>query len=526
MTLFPAALALAASALAAEPSLLLSKPQTALADEIIELRPAAGHHFNPEAPNKCGDKRASSVTPRVFRCQLVNSGRVPVVASVCDDAKTFCRQERFEIVVKGARAQAGREKSAGAKPHAAPPGFLVNEPGKAITFARREKKPLFVHFYGIWCPPCNMLEESVYPTETFQKAAEGWIKLALDADAELSWAWKAKFKVGGYPTLLALDERGQEVDRAVGYRSPEALAAFLARAEKETEPVAAAAEAVAKAAPAAEGGRRARVARWRLERAEREEALAAAGAAPEARRWALSARSELAQRADDPAAAIAALKELTASYPDDADFVGWADELAKLDKDAGAALSDAVRRSVDKWSADPKLGEHGLVPGDLREQEAWYWEALGKADEARAAYAAGAEAYGAQAKASKRGASLEQAYCLGKAGRSAEARALYESLLGQYPDEFTFHYNYGRLLLELGEHQAALARAKDAVRSGYGDNWLRAVALEAKALKALDRKPEAAAAIDAALAESAAPKSAAVRTHRYLADLRRLRAEL
>ena len=73
---------------------------------------------------------------------------------------------------------------------------------------------------------------------------------------------------------------------------------------------------------------------------------------------------------------------------------------------------------------------------------------------------------------------------------------------------------------------AALISARAAVKTGYGDNWLRAVAVEAKTLKAMGLKEEAAKSLDAALAEAAAPKSAAVRTHRYLAELRRLRAEL
>ena len=46
--------------------------------------------------------------------------------------------------------------------------------------------------------------------------------------------------------LLVLDERGQEVSRAVGYRSPDALAAFLAESRRLLdEPIEVAALAVA-----------------------------------------------------------------------------------------------------------------------------------------------------------------------------------------------------------------------------------------------------------------------------------------
>ncbi|MBI4061263.1 MAG: hypothetical protein HY403_07515, partial [Elusimicrobia bacterium] len=273
-----------------------------------------------------------------------------------------------------------------------------------------------------------------------------------------------------------------------------------------------------------------RVARWRLERAEYREALAAAAEAPEARREALLARKELAEKNDDAPGVLAALKALTAEHRNDAEFAGWAADLGERDKPAAEALVGAVRASVARWSADPRLSERGLVPGDMRVYEAAFLESLGLEASALTAWSAAADAYGDDAKASRlklaRGANLERAYCLQKAGRLAEARALYDSLIGAYPEEFTFHQGYARLLFEQKEYPAALASARAAVKAGYGDNWLRAAALEARILKAMGRAGEAAEAIDAVLAEAAAPRSAAVRTHRYLAELRRLRAEL
>lgn len=508
--------------------LVLSKPKSALLNERIELKPIAGHHFNAEAPQKCGKERAEEVAPRLFRCQLRSSGKIEVVASVCDDALTFCRQDRFTIEVAGRKPDAARTKLE-PKAHAFAEGFLVNQPGKAVTLARRNHEPIFVHFYGIWCPPCNMLEEGVYPGELFQKASAGFVKLALDADAELSWDWKARFKVGGYPTLLVLDERGQEIGRAVGYRSPEALAAFLAESAKLIdEPVETAAKFVAKSAPGDEGARRARVARWRLDRAEPAEALAAAGTAPEARKEALIARRTLAEKADDAPALTAALKELLAGYPDDVEWLSWTSDL--VDRDSAAVSAAAVSSAAARWAADPKIDATGWVAGDVRSAEAGILETLGQDAGAKAAWSAAAEAFGADAKVSKlkiaRGANLERAYCLAKAGRLDESRALYESLVGAYPNEFSFHQGYARLLYDQKEYPAALISARAAVKNGYGDNYLRAVALEAKILKAMGLKDEAAKELDAALNEAAAPRSAAVRTHRYLADLRKLRAEL
>ncbi|UPT75651.1 MAG: tetratricopeptide repeat protein [Elusimicrobiota bacterium] len=145
----------------------------------------------------------------------------------------------------------------------------------------------------------------------------------------------------------------------------------------------------------------------------------------------------------------------------------------------------------------------------MRSYEASFLESLGREAESKAAWSAAADAYGADAKASRlklaRGANLERAYCLAKAGRLDEARALYESLVGAYPDEFSFHQGYARLLFDQKEYPSALISARAAVKNGYGDNYLRAVALEAKILKAMGLKDEAAKSLDAALDEAAAP---------------------
>ncbi len=509
--------------------LVKSKPTTALLNEYIELKPLDGHHFSVSAPQMCGKNRADDVTPRMFRCQLRSSGTVAILVSVCDDAQTFCRQESFIMNVSGNKPAARAKINP--KPHPFAAGFLVNEPNKALTLARRAKKPIFVHFYGIWCPPCNMLEENVYPTAVFATAAEGFVKLALDADTEISWDWKARFKVGGYPTLLVLNERGQEISRAVGYLAPNALALFLKEARGLlAEPIETAALAITKSSLTEDGARRARVARWRFKRGEYAEAIAAAGTASTSRRESLLARKALASKNDDASGVREALTALVAEYKDDAEFVDWATSLFEYDKPAAQALQSAVHASVSKWLADPKLNERDFVSGDMHASEASFLEALGKNDEAKISWSAAAEAYGADAKASSlklaRGANLERAYCLEKAGLLAEARALYESLVSAYPDEFTFHQGYARLLFAQKEYPAALLSSRTAIKSAYGDNWLMAVALEAKILMAQGLKEEAASSLDTALAEVAAPKSTAVRTHRYIAQLRRLRAEL
>jgi len=527
---------LALSVCAAEAPLLQPHPNTALLNEILELKPAAGHHFNVDAPQKCGGARADEVLPRRFRCQLRTDGKVPVLASVCDDAKTFCRQESFTVEVRKTSKAAAKSSPLKASPKGgrhAPEGFIDNEPARARALARREKRLLFIDFYGIWCPPCNELDEHAYPDPAFQKASADFIKVGLDADAETSFDWKAHFKVGGYPTLIVADAELRELGRVVGSRTGPALAAFLDAVKAyKNEPVEEAERLIAKGGEAATDLRRLRVAHWRAERGEFDATLKllAGMSQPAAKRELLLARREKARREEDGAAGLAAVKELAVSFPKDPAFSEWAAALAEEDKPAALALREEVRRSVEAWSASPTLGESGYSAADLLSNEASFFEALGSSVEARGAWSKAADAYAAQAAKSPlkipRAANLGRADALKSAGRLAEAEALYESLVKAYPAEFTFCYNYASVLKELSRNADAYPYSVRAAAAAYGDNWLRAVRLKADLELALGRKQDAAKTLDEALAQTEMPKSSAVRTGRYLLALRRLREKI
>lgn len=510
--------ALALPACAAQDSLLRSRPAAALVNEIIELQPVDGHHFNLEAPQKCGSNRADEVLPRRFRCQLKTRGKVPVLVSVCDDAQTFCRQERFEVEVRGISAQAAKSSPAQSPPRGgrrAPAGFIDNAPAEALALARRERRLLFIDFYGIWCPPCNELEEHAYPDPSFQAAAADFVKVGLDADAEISFDWKARFKVGGYPTLIVADADLRELGRVVGYRTGPSLAKFLREAKSS------------QGEPDEQG--RLRAARRHAQRGEFDEADRALSgvAGPDARRERLLTRRERARREEDQAADLAAAKELAAEFPNDPRFSDWALAIAKADPAAGAALRDPLRRSVESWSSSAALGESGYDVADLLSNEASFFAALGSTDEAKALWSKAADAYAAQAARSPlkvpRAANFGRAEALKNAGRKIEALALYAELAAAYPDEFTFNYEYASALDDDGRAADAFAYALKAERSAYGDNWLRAVRLKAELELKLGRAQDAAQTVDAALARVVMPKSSDVRTGRYLRALRRLR---
>jgi thiol-disulfide isomerase/thioredoxin len=527
---------LAAPSFAAAPSLLKSRPENALVDEVVELAPIDGHHFNVEAPQKCGADKPVEVVARRLRCQLTRPGVATVLVSVCDDALTYCRQESFDVKVAGVAKSAAKTSPIKAAPkggRSAPAGFIDNEPARARALARRAHRLLFVDFYGIWCPPCNQLDEEAYPDPAFQAASADLVKLGLDVDAETSFDWKTHFKVGGYPTIIVSDSDLNELGRVVGSRSGPALAKFIEDIKSfGGEPVEAAAALVAKGGKKATEERRFRVAHWRAARGEFDEAerLLAGLGNPYARRELLLARRERARLADDAAAHLAATRLLIAEFPGDSAFADWVADLAAVDKPAASLLRGAVSRSVADWSASPELGGTDYSRGDLLAEEASLVETVGSTEEAKGLWSKTADAYAAEAAKSPlkvpRAANFGRGEALMSAGRKAEARSLYESLVAAYPAEFTFNYDYASALRDDGDAAAAYPYALKAVDAGYGDNWLRAVRLKGELELKLGRPADAAKTVDAALAQTVPPKSSAVRTYRYVAALRALRLQI
>ena len=100
-------------------------------------------------------------------------------------------------------------------------GFWVNEEDEALKEATKLKKPILIDFFGIWCPPCNQLDELVFSQAEFKQAAKKFVLLKMDADNEKSWVLKSKYNVGGYPTIIMAQvedhQAGNEIDRIVGY---------------------------------------------------------------------------------------------------------------------------------------------------------------------------------------------------------------------------------------------------------------------------------------------------------------------
>jgi len=98
----------------------------------------------------------------------------------------------------------------------------------SIKKAEAEKRLVLLEFTGSdWCPPCKMQAKEVFDQPEFEKFAEARlvpVKLDFPRRSEQSPELRAanqklaeKFNVDGFPTLILLDSKGNELAREVGY---------------------------------------------------------------------------------------------------------------------------------------------------------------------------------------------------------------------------------------------------------------------------------------------------------------------
>ena len=86
---------------------------------------------------------------------------------------------------------------------------------------KEEKKIALIDFFADWCGPCRMVAPVVHEiAEEHPEYAVG--KINVDDAPELA----REFGVFSIPTLVVLKD-GDEADRAVGYRSKDAILAML-----------------------------------------------------------------------------------------------------------------------------------------------------------------------------------------------------------------------------------------------------------------------------------------------------------
>ncbi len=454
----------------------------------------AGSHVNQEAPASLGVNEVAvsgtgdlSTWSVPVQPLVSDPTQVVVVAEIpiCADAGNACTLVRLVgSSVAGKKGQVDLHEPA-PRASAAP-----------VAVARASNAATIYDFRAVWCPPCNLMSAEVLDTDAGARALHGSALVAVDADAQDSWALKTKYAIGGYPTLVAVDASGAEIARLLGYPGRDATLSWLAGLD--SRPTLDAQIASADATTAA--------------------SLARALAEADDDR----ARAVLAKAAGD-GVDERVTRLLLDNKPEDA---AWLFE-------HGVPGGDWVYAAID---ADPKLAARvpKLVPGADGEAAAGWLAAAAdqvgpgpQAEALRAGALAALEASRAGDLQLDRGRLTDLAELRAELGNRASAYALMDEAAARWPTEFTWPFVKARVALDAGDLATAEPAARSALTNATGDQVLRASLSLARVLRAEKRVPEAVDVLKAALLKVPAPPAdVKVRTTRYRAEVEKLLVEI
>ncbi len=107
----------------------------------------------------------------------------------------------------------------------------------ALARAAKEQKQIFVDVYTIWCGPCIVMQETVFPLpEVGRFFNSRFVNYKLDAESEEQNGSEiaTRYDIGVYPTYLILDHDGNELNRATSALPAEQFISLVSRMLGET----------------------------------------------------------------------------------------------------------------------------------------------------------------------------------------------------------------------------------------------------------------------------------------------------
>lgn len=406
-------------------------------------------------------------------------------------------------------------------------GTFLIDTNEAFLRAKHEHKPILISFYGIWCPPCNELEESVFESSAFLRASKNFILLKIDADAPTSWSIKDRFRVGGYPTVIFVSESGREIYRIVGYRPPREFLRTMSwvydnrksdldhacrssnlefqwrcgyACSEQNDPICAT--------------RVFELLQKKLRHSDPRSAFV---------------RTYFARRLSNESDKALEYRRLLKDSPHSPFAFLWASEWGEISTAthslrADKPLVEKVLSHYLKVLNHRDLHLTGLVATDVAQIRADLLDKLGERERARAAWK---EAESMLAKlaselpkgSAARGFTLERISCLASAGELDAALKLSDAYRVRFPSEFTFHFRSAGLLRKLDRIEEALQAAQRAYAVSYGDNKIRTATMLVE-LFGTKRDKRSAQKIYEEVKQKIRPDTnLEVRTHRYLKNL-------
>ena len=106
--------------------------------------------------------------------------------------------------------------------------FWFSDIYSALELARRENRPVLVHFYTQGCVPCRRMEAEVFSNSEIKKTtADYYIPVKIDGSQNLEVA--QKFFVKSYPCDFILNPDGKIISKSVGLQTQMSYQTFLSQ---------------------------------------------------------------------------------------------------------------------------------------------------------------------------------------------------------------------------------------------------------------------------------------------------------
>ena len=513
----------------------------------IEITPPPNHHFNLDAPHsaKTGsisfDAVVESPSKIIFEAEsthLKSGTQVETVAFLCDEAKTYCLRKKVMIELNADHAKVMKQKflKLGTKPVAIPKRVEIPKSEEsAIAIAAKTGKPLLIDFYGIWCPPCNLYNETIFNTKKFAEYTRKFVFLKMDADAESSFALKSRFKVGGYPTLIIAraNPKGEltEVERIVGYFPPAEFYSKLERAyahRTDGDDVRWKGREIERLQSL-----------WEQKRWDEILALTKSDLIPSAQLYRTLAEIKKNEKFLSDSMNLKGTQKLLDSLVSKLDQLDAVTVLHAIDllndefwlkqeaylKMATTMVDQLVSR-VDAATLFVRQSELSLPDLDALRMDVLETakDTIGAVKARKQAIADYEKLIEIQAKKGLRdlrGVNLEYAALLTLDGRYDDAKKVYQRFIQKYPREFTFYFASIKAHLLSKDLKKAREMAEKALQYSYGDNRIRAMERWVTVMGEMGLKSEALKKAETFLKELKAPEGLQVRTSRYIETLKK-----
>ena len=144
------------------------------------------------------------------------------------------------LTLTAACARAPEATPVPAKPaataHAEVPWF-TGDVEAAFAQAKAERKPLFLYWGAVWCPPCHYLKTKLFTRPEFVARMRGFVPVYLDGDTQQAQVLSERFGTEGYPTVIVFSPDGNEITRLPSMLPLEQYGAALDRALNATRPI-------------------------------------------------------------------------------------------------------------------------------------------------------------------------------------------------------------------------------------------------------------------------------------------------